>query len=206
MAQFLHIHPENPQMRLIKDAIEVLQNGGVIVYPTDAGYALGCQLGDAQALERIRRIKHLDEHHLFTLVCRDLSEIATYAQVGNTAFRLLKAHTPGAYTFLLTATREVPRRLLHPKRKTIGVRVPDNAIVKSLLETFAAPILSTTLQLPDEEYPFIDPDEIYQRLEKVVDLVIDGGVGKLDFTSIIDMQDDHPQVVREGAGDVRDFL
>jgi tRNA threonylcarbamoyl adenosine modification protein (Sua5/YciO/YrdC/YwlC family) len=157
MSQFFQIHPENPQVRLIRQAATIVQEGGVIVYPTDSGYALGCHLGDKQALERIRKIRMLDEKHNFTLVCRDLSEVAIYAKVDNIAYRALRSHTPGPYTFVLLATNEVPRRLKHPKRKTIGLRVPDNAIAQSLLETLGEPMMSVTLILPGDDIPLLDP-------------------------------------------------
>lgn len=202
MGQFFHIHPENPQPRLIKQAIDIVKAGGVLIYPTDSGYALGCHLGDKFALDRIKQIRQLDEKHHFTLVCRDLSEIATYAVVDNVNYRLLKAHTPGPYTFLLRATKEVPRRLQHSKRKTIGIRVPDCKIALTLLEELKEPLMSTTLIMPGENNPLFDPEEIYEILGEQVDLVIDGGYGDLEPTSIIDLYHDEPQVLRAGKGDV----
>ncbi len=205
MSQFFHIHPDNPQQRLIVHSVEIIRKGGVIVYPTDSGYALGCHLGDKQAVTRIRQIRRLDDRHHLTLVCSDLSQIATYARLDNSNYRLLKAHTPGAYTFILEATREVPRRLLHPKRKTIGLRVPDNSIAQALLRELGAPLMSTTLILPGEELPHTDPYEIRELLEHDVDLVIDGGFCGFEPTTVVDLTGDIPQVIREGAGDISPF-
>ena len=205
MSQFFQIHPDNPQARLIRQAATIVQQGGVIVYPTDSGYALGCQLGDKQALERIRRIRMLDEKHNFTLVCRDLSELAVYARVDNVAYRALRSHTPGPYTFILLATNEVPKRLKHPKRKTIGLRVPDNAIAQSLLETLAEPIMSVTMIFPGEEVPILDPYEIRSVLQNQVDLVIDGGYCGMEATSVIDLSSETPVILRHGAGSTAEF-
>lgn len=205
MSQYFRIHPDNPQARLIKQAADVARAGGVIVYPTDTAYAIGCQLADKQALERIVRIRRLDDKHLFTLLCRDLSEIATYAKVDNAQFRFLKAHTPGKYTFVLQGSAEVPRRLMHEKRKTIGIRVPDNAICQALLAELGAPLITTTLLLPGEEFPRTDPEEIRDALQKQVDLVIDGGFGSLEETSVVSLVDGAPEVLREGAGPVDGF-
>lgn len=206
MTQYFHIHPENPQPRLIKQAVQIIRNGGVIAYPTDSAYALGCHLGDKDALAKIVRIRQLDDKHHFTLLCRDLSEIATYAKVDNATYRLLKAHTPGAYTFILTGSSEVPRRLMHPKRKTIGLRVPDHAICQALLAELNEPLLTATLQLPDESEPLFDPDDILERLGKQLDLVINGGFGTLIPTTVIDLsQETGAQVIREGAGDSSAF-
>lgn len=205
MSQFFQIHPDNPQQRLIQQAVEILRQGGVIIYPTDCAYALGCHLGDKKAVDRIKRIRRLDDKHNFTLVCDDLSSIGTYAKVDNQRFRLLKAHTPGAYTFILPATTEVPRRLLHPKRRTIGIRVPDNAIVAELLSQLGEPIMSTSLIMPDEELPLSDPYEMRDLLQHQVDLIIDGGYCGIEATSVINMVDDIPVVVREGAGDTEYF-
>ena len=206
MTQYFHIHPENPQPRLIKQAVHIIRNGGVIAYPTDSAYALGCHLGDKDALAKIVRIRQLDDKHHFTLLCRDLSEIATYAKVDNATYRLLKAHTPGAYTFILTGSSEVPRRLMHPKRKTIGLRVPDHAICQALLAELNEPLLTATLQLPDESEPLFDPDDILERLGKQLDLVINGGFGTLIPTTVIDLsQETGAQVIREGAGDSSAF-
>jgi tRNA threonylcarbamoyl adenosine modification protein (Sua5/YciO/YrdC/YwlC family) len=206
MTQYFHIHPENPQPRLIKQAVHIIRQGGVIAYPTDSAYALGCHLGDKDALAKIVRIRQLDDKHHFTLLCRDLSEIATYAKVDNATYRLLKAHTPGAYTFILTGSSEVPRRLMHPKRKTIGLRVPDHAICQALLAELNEPLLTATLQLPDESEPLFDPDDILERLGKQLDLVINGGFGTLIPTTVIDLsQETGAQVIREGAGDSSAF-
>lgn len=201
MSQFFQIHAETPQPRLIRQAVDLLRGGAVIVYPTDSGYALGCLSGDKEAIERIRQIRRLDDRHNFTLVCRDLSEIATYAKVDNSTYRLLKLLTPGAYTFILDATREVPRRLQHPKRKTIGIRVPDNAIAQALLTELGEPLMSTTLILPGDELPLTDPYEFRGQLERLVDLIIDGGYGDLEPTTVIDLVDGVPVVVRQGKGD-----
>ena len=205
MSQFFQIHPDNPQSRLIKQAVEILRSGAVIVYPTDSGYALGCQIGEKEGLERIRRIRRLDDNHNFTLVCRDLSEIGTYAKVDNTVYRLIKAVTPGPYTFILSATREVPRRLQHPKRKTIGLRVPDNAIVQALLAELGEPLMSATLILPGEEMPHSDPYEIRDLLEHQVDLIIDGGYGGVEATTVVDLESGAPQILRRGLGDPAPF-
>ncbi len=201
MAQFFDIHPDNPQPRLIRRAVDILLEGGVIIYPTDSSYALGCQIGAKEAMERIRRVRDLDEKHNFTLVCRDLSEITTYAKIDNQAFRLLKSLTPGAYTFIFEGTREVPRRLMHPRRKTIGIRIPDNAICRELLGTLDQPILSTTLILPGDELPLTDPYEMRDLLGYQVDLIIDGGFCGFEPTTIVDMSGETPQVVRVGKGD-----
>ena len=206
MSRFLQIHPANPQPRLIAQAAECLREGAVIVYPTDSSYALGCQLGDKAAAERIRHIRQTDRHHNFTLVCRDLSEIATYAKVDNQRFRLLKAATPGPFTFILQATHEVPRRLQHPRRKTIGIRVPDNAIVRALLAELGEPIMSCTLILPGDEWPLSDPEEIEDRLANTVDLIVDGGPGQHEPTTVLDLTGDALQLIREGLGDASPFL
>jgi tRNA threonylcarbamoyl adenosine modification protein (Sua5/YciO/YrdC/YwlC family) len=205
MAQFFQIHPDNPQSRLIRQAVEILRQGGVIVYPTDSCYALGCHIGDKEAMERIRRIRRLDDKKNFTLVCRDLSEIATYAKVSNESFRLLKTLTPGPYTFIAQATKQVPRRLQNVKRKTIGIRVPDNAIVLALLEELGEPIMSSTLILPDDDLPLSDPYDIRETLEHQVDLVIDGGYCGLEPTTVVDIEGDVPRVRRVGKGDATLF-
>lgn len=205
MAQFFQIHPENPQARLVRRAVEILLEGGVVVYPTDSSYALGCQIGEKSAMERIRRIRRLDDKHNFTLVCRDLSEITTYARIDNQAFRLLKTLTPGPYTFIHEATKQVPRRLLHPKRKAIGIRVPDHEICRALLTELNQPILSTTLILPDDDQPLTDPYEMRELLDKHVDLVIDGGFCGLEPTTVVDMTTDPPVLVRLGKGDATLF-
>ena len=205
MSQFFAIHPETPQSRLIQQAVSIIQRGGVVVYPTDSAYALGCQLGDKKAMERIRRIRSLREDHNFTLVCRDLSELGTYARVENVVYRLLRHATPGPYTFVLEATREVPRRLVQPKRKTIGLRVPDHPIPQALLEALDEPLMSATLILPGDDYPMTDPYDIRERLEHEVDLVIDGGFCGLEATSVIDLTDAVPVILRRGVGDISDF-
>tara|TARA_R110001599_G_scaffold1478_5_gene7350 strand:+ start:8241 stop:8864 length:624 start_codon:yes stop_codon:yes gene_type:complete len=205
VSQFFQIHPENPQARLIRQAADIVRGGGVVVYPTDSAYALGCQIGDKAALDRIRRIRRLDDRHNFTLVCRDLSDIANYARVDNTVYRLLKACTPGAYTFILRATSEVPRRLMHPKRKTVGLRIPDNIVAMALLADLGEPMMSVTLIMPDDELPLIDPYEIRDVLEHEVDLVIDGGYCGLEPTTVVDLADELPIILRAGKGDVTPF-
>lgn len=206
MSQFFRVHPENPQVRLIAQAAEIIRNGGVIAYPTDSTYALGCHLGDKTALERIRQIRNLDEKHNLTLICRDLSEVSIYARFDTPIFRLLKAHTPGPYTFILQATREVPRRLMHPKKKTIGLRIPDHKITQALLTGLNEPMLTTTLILPEEKMPMTDPVEIRKRLEKQLDLVIDGGFCGTDSTTLVDLSGDEPKVLKKGKGDPSAFL
>ena len=205
MSQFFAIQPETPQARLIQQAVSIIQDGGVIVYPTDSAYALGCQLGDKKAMERIRRIRSLQENHNFTLVCRDLSELGTYARVDNTTYRLLRHATPGPYTFVLEATREVPRRLIQPKRKSIGLRVPDHPIPQALLHALNEPLMSVTLIMPGDDYPMTDPYDIRDSLEHEVDLVIDGGFCGLEATSVVDLTGATPVVLRAGVGDVSDF-
>ncbi len=205
MAQFFQIHPENPQTRLIRQAVDIIRGGGVIAYPTDSCYALGCHIGDKRAMERIRQIRHLDDKHNLTLVCRDLSEITTYAKIGNQDYRLLKTLTPGPYTFIHIATKQVPRRLQHPKRKTIGIRVPGNPIAHALLEELDEPLMSSTLMLPNDEYPMTDPYEMKEVLGNEVDLVIDGGYCGFDQTTVIMMTEDTPEVIRVGKGDISLF-
>jgi tRNA threonylcarbamoyl adenosine modification protein (Sua5/YciO/YrdC/YwlC family) len=205
VSQFFQIHPENPQARLVRQAADIVRGGGVVAYPTDSAYALGCHIGDKAALDRIRRIRRLDDRHNFTLVCRDLSDIANYARVDNTVYRLLKACTPGAYTFILRATSEVPRRLMHPKRKTVGLRIPDNAVAMALLADLGEPMMSVTLIMPGDELPLIDPYEIRDVLEHEVDLVIDGGYCGLEPTTVVDLADDLPIILRAGKGDVTPF-
>lgn len=205
MSQLFQIHPDNPQKRLIQQAVDIIKEGGVIVYPTDCGYALGCHLGDKSALEKIKRLRQLDDKHNFTLVCRDLSTIGAYAKVNNQIYRLLKAHTPGAYTFILKATTEVPRRLLHPKRRTIGIRIPDSKIVDALLDVLGEPIMSTSLIMPGETEPLTDPYDIRDLLQHNIDAIIDGGYCGMEATTVINLIEDEPEIVREGAGDVAFF-
>ncbi len=205
MSQFFTIHPDNPQARLIRQAVDTIQRGGVVVYPTDSAYALGCQMGTKTALETIRRIRKLDDDHNFTLICRDLSDLGTYARVDNTAYRAIRHATPGPYTFILEATSEVPKRLAHPKRKTIGVRVPQNNIAQALLAELGEAMMSVTLIMPGDEYPLSDPYDIRALLEHEVDLVIDGGYCGLEPTSVIDMHQIPWQILRVGLGDVADF-
>ncbi len=202
MTQMFRVHPRNPQRRLLRQAAEVVRAGGVIVYPTDSSYALGCRIGEKEALERIRAIRRLEPGHNFTLVCRDLSELATYARVDNAAYRFLKALTPGPYTFILRATKEVPRRLQHPRRRTIGIRVPDHVVTQALLEEVGEPLLSVTCQLPGDELPLTDPEEIRERLRGRVDLVVDAGACGVEPTTVIDLVSGVPVVVRRGIGDV----
>jgi len=205
MSQYFTLHPVNPQLRLIRRAVEILRAGGVIVYPTDSCYALGCLVGDKDAMERIRRIRGAGKDHNFTLVCRDLSEIAVYARVDNPTFRLLKAYTPGPYTFILAATREVPRRLQHPKRKTIGIRVPVHAVPHALLTELGEPLMSSTLMLPGDEAPLTDPEEMRARLEHQVELVMDGGPCGVEPTTVVDLSGETPRVIRAGRGDPAPF-
>ncbi|OOZ18781.1 threonylcarbamoyl-AMP synthase [Solemya velum gill symbiont] len=205
MSQFFQIHPDNPQARLISQAVEIVRNGGVVIYPTDSAYALGCHLEDKEAMERIVQIRRVGKDHNFTLVCRDLSEIATYAKVSNASYRTLKSLIPGPYTFIFCATKEVPKRLLNPKRKTIGIRVPDNRIALDLLESLGEPLMSTTLILPGEEDPLTDPYDMRQTLEYAVDLIIDGGYCGIDATTVVHMDEDPPRVSRAGLGDTSMF-
>lgn len=204
MSQFFYIHPENPQVRLINQVVEIIKNGGVIVYPTDSGYALGCALGDKHAMDRIVAIRRLPENHNFTLVCSDLSELSSYALVNNQAYRLIKNNVPNPYTFILPATKDVPRRLL-TKRKTIGIRVPDNAIALALLSALGEPILSCSLMLPNEDVTQSDPDAIYDHLAHQVDLVIHGGYLGQTPTTVVDLTQESPQIIRQGAGDPTPF-
>jgi len=205
MGQYLEIHPKNPQPRLIAEVTEVLRAGGVIVYPTDSIYAVGCRLGDREAIERIRRLRRLDRKHLFTLVCRDLSEIATYARVDNQTYRMIRRMTPGPYTFILPATKQVPKRLQHPRRRTVGIRVPTHPVTLAMIEDLGEPLLSTTMQLPDEDHPMTEAFEIFDAIGNEVDLVIDGGPCGMDPTTVIDLVGPYPEIIRRGMGNV-DFL
>lgn len=205
MAQLFHVHPDNPQRRLLAQAADCLRRGGIIVYPTDSCYALGCHIGDQDAMARMRAVRRLDEKHHFTLLCRDLSEIATYARVENSAYRLLKALTPGPYTFILKASREVPRRLQNPKRKTIGIRVPANKIAQDMLAELGEPLLTTSLVLPGAQLAMTDTEEIRDVLNHAVDLVIDGGACGVEETTVVDLSEDVPEVLRHGKGDVTVF-
>lgn len=205
MSKFFQIHPDNPQQRLIDQAVEIIQHGGVIVYPTDSGYALGCHIGDKSAMERIRAIRQVDARHNFTLVCRDLSEIATYARVENEAYRLIKSLTPGPYTFILKATKEVPKRLQNPKRKTIGLRVPDNRIAQALLERLGEPLMSSTLIVPGDGIPLTDPYDIRDTLAHALDLIIDGGFCGFEPTTVVDLTEAVPVVARQGLGSIEAF-
>jgi tRNA threonylcarbamoyl adenosine modification protein (Sua5/YciO/YrdC/YwlC family) len=206
MAQLLAIHPKNPESRLIRRAVDVLLGGGVLAYPTDSAYALGCMIGNKAGLQKITRIRQLDTKHNFTLVCRDLSELATYARVDNSAYRLLKAFTPGPYTFILKATSEVPRLMMHPKRKTIGIRVPDHPVISAMLTMLDQPILSSTLILPGEEDPPYEIDEVLSSIGHAVDLVIDSGYCGPEVTTVVDLSEGAPQVLRQGKGDPQPFL
>lgn len=206
MSRLLYIHQETPQTHLLRQAAGVVRQGGVIVYPTDSGYALGCHIGDKVALDRIRRLRNLDDKHYFTLICRDLSELSTYAVVDDQAYRLLKAFTPGPYTFILRATREVPRRLQHPKRKTIGLRIPDNVIALALLEILDEPLMSTTLLVPGTDMALLEPEAIKEVLGERVDLILAGGHCGLEPTTVVDLTGSVPNVIRQGKGDPTPFL
>lgn len=205
MSQFFHIHPDNPQGRLINQAVNIVKNGGVIVYPTDSGYAIGCGLGDKKAMDRIINIRKVDKNHNFTLVCKDLSEIANFARVDNSAFRIIRHLTPGPFTFIFKGTKEVPKRVLNDKRKTIGIRVPNNKIALALLEELGEPLMSSTLLLPGDEFAESDPDEMRNRLEKHVDLIIHGGFLGEKPTSVVDFTEGEPVVIRHGEGDTSQF-
>ncbi|WP_322406054.1 L-threonylcarbamoyladenylate synthase [Idiomarina sp. PL1-037] len=205
MSQYFEIHPENPQARLIQQSVQIIRKSGVVVYPTDSGYAIGCQIGDKAAADRICQIREIDKEHNFTLMCRDLSELATYARVDNDAFRLLKNNTPGPYTFILKGTKEVPKRLLNPKRKTIGIRVPTNRIAMALLEELNEPLMSTSLILGEGMLAESDPEEIRGKLEKLVNLIIDGGHKGEEPTTVVDLSEGAPTIRREGSGDVEPF-
>ncbi|SDY31391.1 tRNA threonylcarbamoyl adenosine modification protein, Sua5/YciO/YrdC/YwlC family [Collimonas sp. OK242] len=201
MSQFFQIHPDNPQLRLIKQAVQIIQAGGIVALPTDCCYALVCQLDNKDAVERVRRIRGVDDKHHLTMLCRDLSEISLYAKVDNRQFRQLKSATPGAYTFILEATKEVPRRLSHPARKTIGLRVPQHSIVNAVLEELGQPLIGTTLILPGEEHALTDPEAVRDQLQKQIELVIDGGACSLEPTTVIDLTGDEPELIRQGRGD-----
>lgn len=200
MSHYLEVHPDNPQKRFIKQSVDIIHQGGVIVYPTDSSYALGCHIGDKSASTRLRRIRQIDEKHNLTLVCRDLAEIATYAKIENADYRILKSLTPGPYTFILPATSEVPRRLMHPKRRHIGIRVMDHPIVNALLDELGQPIMSCTLIMPGEELPVTDAEDIRAKLEKHVDLIIDGGHCGIEPTTVIRLTDGVPEIRRQGKG------
>lgn len=204
-AQIINIHPDDPQPRLIRQAVDVLRDGGIIIYPTDSTYALGCHIGEKNALERIRWIRQIDDRHNFTLMVPDLSSIATYARVNNSAFRLLKACTPGPYTFILPATPEVPRRLMHPKRKTIGIRVPENNVAQALMAELDGPLMSTSLILPDEEHPLSEVYELEDRMANLVDLILESGACGLEPTTVVDLVEGVPRVIRTGLGDTAPF-
>lgn len=206
MSQYFEVHPQNPQPRLIRQAVASVRTGGLIAYPTDSCYALGCHIGDKAALERLARIRQVDARHNFTLVCRDLSEIATYAKVADWAYRLLKQHTPGPYTFILPASREVPRRVQHAKRRTIGIRVPEHPVALALLTELGEPLLSSTLILPDDPQPLTDPEEVRERLARQVDVIIDGGPCGVEPTTVVELGDEGPVVTRVGRGDPAPFL
>lgn len=206
MSQFFQIHPDNPQSRLIKQAAEILRQGGLAVIPTDCAYALACRIGDKQATERVQRLRQLGAKHNFTLLCRDLSELSNFAKVDNSQYRLLKAHTPGAFTFILPATREVPRLLMHPKKRTIGIRVPDNAIAMELLAEMNEPLMTTSLIMPGDDLPLSDPYDIRQTLEHQLELVVDGGYCGFEATTVVDMTEEAAVVIRQGAGDASAFL
>jgi len=202
MSEYFQVHPDNPQRRLIAQAVEIINRGGVVVFPTDSSYAIACHLGNKRAADQIRRIRRLDKNHNFTLICRDLSEISQYSRVDNINYRLLKSMTPGPYTFILKATAEVPKRLQNPKRRTIGLRIPDNAVAQALLERLEHPLMSSTLIMPDDDLPMTDPYLIKVELEKHVDLIIDGGYCGHEPTTVIDLMDDTPVVLRQGKGEV----
>lgn len=201
MSQYFQIHATHPQQRLVRRAADIIHQGGVVAYPTDSGFALGCHIDDKQALDRVCQIRQVDRHHNFTLMCRDLSEISVYAKVSNSNYRVLKAHTPGAFTFILLATRDVPRRIQHAKRKTIGIRVPDHLIVQDLLSTLGQPLTSCSLILPGQEQPLAEAEEIRALLEKQVDLVIDGGTCLAEPTTVVGLLSDVPELIRSGSGD-----
>ncbi|QGM21385.1 threonylcarbamoyl-AMP synthase [Spiribacter sp. 2438] len=205
MSQYFEVHPETPQPRLVRRAVEIIRAGGLVAYPSGTTYALGCGLGEKAAVERIRALRQLDERHHFTLACRDLSDIGSYTRMDNTAFRLLKAHTPGPYTFVLRATAEVPRRLQHSRRRTVGIRVPDHPVARAILTELGEPLTTSTLLLPDEDYPMTDPADIRDRIGRQLDAVIDAGPGGLEPSTVVDLSGEAPQVLRHGAGDADVF-
>lgn len=202
MAEFFEVHPQNPQARFIQQAAEQVRKGAVIVFPTDSGFSLGAHLGDKAATQRIQQIRKLDKHHNFSLFCRDLSELSTYAKVSNSDYRLIKSHTPGPYTFIFNATSQVPNRLVHPKRKTIGIRVPDHAVTQALLETLGEPMMGVTLTLPEVDMPYWDIDTIIEHLDKRVDVIIGSHPNALESTTVVDLTQDFPEILRRGAGEV----
>ena len=206
MAKYIEVHPDNPQPRRVAEIVETIREGGLIAYPTDSSYAFGCHIGDKRAMDRIRRIRRTDKNHNFTLVCSDLSEISTYARVDNWAYRMLKSMTPGPYTFILPATREVPKRLQHPKRRTIGLRVPDHPLVRAVLQELGEPIMSSTLLLPGDDLPLTDPHDIEERIGHEIDLIVDAGPTGIEPTSVIDLSEDRVEVLRVGRGDVSALL
>jgi len=206
VAKYIEVHPDNPQPRRVAEIVETIREGGLIAYPTDSSYAFGCHIGDKRAMDRIRRIRRTDKNHNFTLVCSDLSEISTYARVDNWAYRMLKSMTPGPYTFILPATREVPKRLQHPKRRTIGLRVPDHPLVRAVLQELGEPIMSSTLLLPGDDLPLTDPNDIEERIGHEIDLIIDAGPTGIEPTSVIDLSEDRVEVLRIGRGDVSALL
>lgn len=200
MGHYISIHPQNPQARLINQAAEILNDGGILVYPTDSVYGIGCKVGDKRALERILKIRNLDKDHNFTLLCRNISEVAVYAKLNNSNFRTLKTFTPGPFTFVLAASSELPRRLLHPKRKTVGVRIPDNLVIQALMKALAGPVINMTFTLPDDEFGLSDAYEIKQRVGAQVDAIIDGGYCGILPSTVVDLTDDIPTLVRQGLG------
>ena len=202
MARLVEIHPTHPQPRRIAEVVAVIRQGGLIAYPTDSSFAFGCHIGDKKAMDRIQRIRKTDKHHNFTLVCSDLSEISLYARVENWAYRLIKSLTPGPYTFILPATREVPKRLQNPKRRTIGLRVPDHPIVNSMLQSLGEPIMSSTLLLPGDDLPLTDVVEIEERIGDRIDLIVDGGPTGVEPTTVVDLSSGNIEVLREGRGDI----
>ena len=206
MSQFFQIHPENPQTRLVRQAADIIRQGGLAVIPTDCAYALACRVGDKKATERVQRLRQLDARHNFTLLCRDFSELSTFAKVDNAQYRLLKAHTPGAYTFILPATKEVPRLLMNPKKRTIGIRVPDNTIAMALLEEMGEPVMTSSLIMPGDDLPLSDPYDIRQTLENQLDLIVDGGYCGFEATTVVDMTEESPVLARQGVGDASVFI